>query len=71
MFSSHVLGVRELMIVEHTGCGMEMFSEEDFEKIPAQAIRRLVWTPTAKSQAISRCTRNLIKAYSCGTLRFA
>src|SRR6201996_9209722 len=32
MFSIHVLGVRELMIVEHTGCGMELFSEEDFEK---------------------------------------
>jgi carbonic anhydrase len=31
MFSIHVLGVRELMIVGHTGCGMEMFSEEDFE----------------------------------------
>jgi|HubBroStandDraft_5_1064220.scaffolds.fasta_scaffold257744_1 carbonic anhydrase len=32
MFSIHVLGVRELMIVGHTGCGMEMFSEEEFEK---------------------------------------
>jgi carbonic anhydrase len=32
MFSIHVLGVREIMIVGHTGCGMEMFSEEDFEK---------------------------------------
>jgi carbonic anhydrase len=31
MFSIHVLGVREVMIVGHTGCGMEMFSEEDFE----------------------------------------
>jgi carbonic anhydrase len=32
MFSIHVLGVREIMIVGHTGCGMELFSEEDFEK---------------------------------------
>ena len=32
MFSIHVLGVREIMIVGHTGCGMEMFSEEEFEK---------------------------------------
>jgi carbonic anhydrase len=32
MFSIHVLGVQEIMIVGHTGCGMEMFSEEDFEK---------------------------------------
>jgi carbonic anhydrase len=32
MFSIHVLGVREIMIVGHTGCGMEMFSEEGFEK---------------------------------------
>jgi carbonic anhydrase len=31
MFSIHVLGVREVMVVGHTGCGMEMFSEEDFE----------------------------------------
>src|SRR5579862_6544563 len=31
MFSIHVLGVREIMIVGHTGCGMEMFSEENFE----------------------------------------
>ena len=31
MFSIHVLGVREVMIVGHTGCGMEMFSEEEFE----------------------------------------
>ena len=31
MFSIHVLGVREVMIVGHTGCGMEMFSEGDFE----------------------------------------
>jgi carbonic anhydrase len=31
MFSIHVLGVRELMLVGHTGCGMEMFSEEEFE----------------------------------------
>ena len=32
MFSIHVLGVRELMIVGHTGCGMEMFSEDEFER---------------------------------------
>jgi carbonic anhydrase len=32
MFSIHVLGVQEVMIVGHTGCGMEMFSEEEFEK---------------------------------------
>jgi carbonic anhydrase len=31
MFLIHVLGVREVMIVGHTGCGMEMFSEEAFE----------------------------------------
>jgi carbonic anhydrase len=31
MFSIHVLGVQEVMIVGHTGCGMELFSEEDFE----------------------------------------
>src|SRR6201994_2399707 len=31
IFSIHVLGVREIMIIGHTGCGMEMFSEEDFE----------------------------------------
>jgi carbonic anhydrase len=30
MFSIHVLGVREVMIVGHTGCGMELFSEEEF-----------------------------------------
>ena len=32
MFSIHVLGVREIMIVGHTGCGMEIFSEEEFGK---------------------------------------
>jgi len=32
MFSIHVLGVREIMVVGHTGCGMEIFSEEEFEK---------------------------------------
>ena len=31
MFSIHVLGVREVMIIGHTGCGMELFSEEEFE----------------------------------------
>jgi carbonic anhydrase len=31
MFSIHVLGVQELMLVGHTGCGMELFSEEEFE----------------------------------------
>lgn len=31
MFSIHVLGVREIMVVGHTGCGMEIFSEEAFE----------------------------------------
>src|SRR5580698_7857216 len=31
MFSIHVLGVRELMVVGHTGCGMTLFSEEEFE----------------------------------------
>jgi len=31
MFSIHVLGVQEIMIVGHTGCGMEMFTEEGFE----------------------------------------
>src|SRR5580658_4610377 len=31
MFSIHVLGVREVMIVGHTGCGMTIFSEEEFE----------------------------------------
>nr|WP_063572371.1 carbonic anhydrase [Luteibacter rhizovicinus] len=32
MFSILVLGVREIMIVGHTGCGMEIFSEDEFEK---------------------------------------
>ena len=32
MFSIHVLGVQEIMVIGHTGCGMELFSEEDFEK---------------------------------------
>jgi carbonic anhydrase len=32
MFSIHVLGVREVMVVGHTGCGMTMFTEEEFEK---------------------------------------
>jgi len=31
MFSIHALGVPEIMIIGHTGCGMEMFSEEEFE----------------------------------------
>src|SRR5271163_4074129 len=31
MFSIHVLGVKEIMIIGHTGCGMEMFTEEKFE----------------------------------------
>jgi carbonic anhydrase len=31
MFSIHVLGVREVMLVGHSGCGMELFSEEEFE----------------------------------------
>jgi carbonic anhydrase len=30
MFSIHVLGVREVMIIGHTGCGMTLFSEEEF-----------------------------------------
>ncbi len=33
MFSIHVLGVREVMVIGHTGCGMEMFSEEQFEEL--------------------------------------
>jgi carbonic anhydrase len=32
MFSIHVLGVKEVMIVGHTGCGSEMFTDESFEK---------------------------------------
>jgi carbonic anhydrase len=32
MFSIHVLGVREVVLIGHTGCGMELFSEEDFDK---------------------------------------
>src|SRR4051794_6142836 len=32
MFSIHVLGVREVMIVGHTGCGMELFSDDGFEQ---------------------------------------
>ena len=31
MFSIHVLGVQEVMVIGHTGCGMERFSEEEFE----------------------------------------
>jgi carbonic anhydrase len=31
MFSIHVLGVKEVMIVGHTGCGMELFTDEEFE----------------------------------------
>ena len=31
MFSIHVLRVQEVMIIGHTGCGMEMFSEDEFE----------------------------------------
>jgi carbonic anhydrase len=31
MFSIHVLGVKEIMIVGHTGCGMEMFTDGTFE----------------------------------------
>src|SRR5580704_6024638 len=27
----HVLGVKEIMVIGHTGCGMEMFTEEKFE----------------------------------------
>ena len=33
MFSIHVLGVQEVMLVGHTGCGMELFTEEDFEEL--------------------------------------
>ncbi len=33
MFSIHVLGVKEVMIVGHTGCGMELFTEEGFEDL--------------------------------------
>ena len=32
MFSIHVLGVREVMIIGHTGCGIELFSEEELAK---------------------------------------
>jgi carbonic anhydrase len=32
MFSIHVLGVQEVMVIGHTGCGMELFSEDEFEK---------------------------------------
>src|ERR1700723_4536153 len=31
MFSIHVLGVKEVMGIGHTGCGMEMFTEEKFQ----------------------------------------
>ena len=31
IFSIHVLGVPEIMVIGHSGCGMEMFSEEEFE----------------------------------------
>jgi carbonic anhydrase len=33
MFSIYVLGVKEIMIVGHTGCGMQMFTEEAFEDL--------------------------------------
>jgi carbonic anhydrase len=33
MFSIHVLGVQEVMLVGHTGCGMELFTEDDFENL--------------------------------------
>ena len=33
MFSIHVLGVKEIMIVGHTTCGMELFKEEEFEDL--------------------------------------
>ena len=32
MFSINVLGVKEIMIVGHTGCGSEMFTDVTFEK---------------------------------------
>jgi carbonic anhydrase len=32
MFSIHVLGVKDVMIVGHTGCGSEMFTDDSFEK---------------------------------------
>ncbi len=31
MFSIYVLGVPEIMLIGHTCCGIEMFSEEEFE----------------------------------------
>jgi carbonic anhydrase len=47
MFSIHVLGVKEIMIVGHTGCGMEMFTDETFEKHLHQQTGVLAVTPAA------------------------
>ena len=45
MFSIHVLGVKEIMIVGHTGCGMEMFTDEGFEKHLHERTGSLAVTP--------------------------
>jgi carbonic anhydrase len=41
MFSIHVLGVKEIMVIGHTGCGMEMFTEEKFEDHIHHPMRRV------------------------------
>jgi carbonic anhydrase len=45
MFSIHVLGVTEIMIVGHTGCGMEMFTDETFETHLHERTGSLAVTP--------------------------
>ncbi|RFU46465.1 carbonic anhydrase [Paraburkholderia sp. DHOC27] len=45
MFSIHVLGVTEIMIVGHTGCGMEMFTDLSFEKHLQERTGKLAVTP--------------------------
>jgi carbonic anhydrase len=47
MFSIHVLGVTEIMIVGHTGCGMEMFTDAKFETHLHERTGSLAVTPAA------------------------
>ena len=41
MFSIHVLGVREIMVIGHTGCGMTMFSGRRVREPHSHTMRRV------------------------------
>lgn len=46
--SQHLLGTEEIVLLHHTNCGMERFSEEEFaQRLQVESGERPPWTPCA------------------------